>query len=65
MRDIRAPELYYDEQTMAMDHGHHFDGARYTELGVVTGTPISLGGSLDAAKRPLAVVSTPCEKRVA
>jgi len=44
-RDIPAPDVYTDEQTMAwimdtisMIHGH-------TELGVVTGKPVSLGGS--------------------
>jgi glutamate dehydrogenase (NAD(P)+) len=44
-RDIPAPDVYTDEQTMAwimdtisMVHGH-------TELGVVTGKPIALGGS--------------------
>jgi glutamate dehydrogenase (NAD(P)+) len=44
-RDIPAPDVYTDEQTMAwimdtisMIHGH-------TELGVVTGKPIALGGS--------------------
>src|SRR4029453_6741690 len=44
-RDIPAPDVYTDEQTMAgimdtiaMVRGH-------TELGVVTGKPISLGGS--------------------
>src|SRR2546430_6961335 len=43
--DIPAPDVYTDEQTMAwimdtisMIHGH-------TELGVVTGKPVSLGGS--------------------
>src|SRR5437660_419037 len=44
-RDIPAPDVYTDEQTMAwimdtlsMVHGH-------TELGVVTGKPVALGGS--------------------
>ena len=44
-RDIPAPDVYTDSQTMAwimdtisMVHGH-------TELGVVTGKPVSLGGS--------------------
>jgi glutamate dehydrogenase (NAD(P)+) len=44
-RDIPAPDVYTDSQTMAwimdtlsMVHGH-------TELGVVTGKPLSLGGS--------------------
>src|SRR5689334_19422586 len=44
-RDIPAPDVYTDSQTMAwimdtisMVHGH-------TELGVVTGKPLALGGS--------------------
>src|ERR1700750_1611867 len=44
-RDIPAPDVYTDSQTMAwimdtisMVHGH-------TELGVVTGKPVALGGS--------------------
>ncbi len=49
-RDIPAPDVYTDEQTMAwimdtisMIHGH-------TELGVVTGKPVSLGGSRGRAE---------------
>src|SRR3954466_7318302 len=44
-RDIPAPDVYTDEQTMAwiMDTISMLRG--HTELGVVTGKPISLGGS--------------------
>src|SRR5919107_4031160 len=44
-RDIPAPDVYTDEQTMAwiMDTISMVRGR--TELGVVTGKPISLGGS--------------------
>ncbi|MFN2414124.1 MAG: Glu/Leu/Phe/Val dehydrogenase, partial [Pyrinomonadaceae bacterium] len=45
-RDIPAPDVYTDEQTMAwiMDTISMVRG--HTELGVVTGKPIALGGSL-------------------
>lgn len=45
-RDIPAPDVYTDSQTMAwiMDTISMVRG--HTELGVVTGKPISLGGSL-------------------
>lgn len=44
-RDIPAPDVYTDSQTMAwiMDTISMFRG--HTELGVVTGKPLSLGGS--------------------
>jgi glutamate dehydrogenase (NAD(P)+) len=44
-RDIPAPDVYTDEQTMAwiMDTISMIRG--HTELGVVTGKPLSLGGS--------------------
>ncbi|MDX6696336.1 MAG: glutamate dehydrogenase [Blastocatellia bacterium] len=44
-RDIPAPDVYTDEQTMAwiMDTISMIRG--HTQLGVVTGKPISLGGS--------------------
>lgn len=44
-RDIPAPDVYTDEQTMAwiMDTISMVRG--HTELGVVTGKPVSLGGS--------------------
>jgi glutamate dehydrogenase/leucine dehydrogenase len=49
-RDIPAPDVYTDEQTMAwiMDTISMIRG--HTELGVVTGKPISLGGSLGRAE---------------
>src|ERR1700730_15476601 len=45
-RDIPAPDVYTDSQTMAwiMDTISMVRG--HTELGVVTGKPVSLGGSL-------------------
>ena len=44
-RDIPAPDVYTDEQTMAwiMDTISMVRG--HTELGVVTGKPVALGGS--------------------
>src|ERR1044071_4811711 len=50
--DIPAPDVYTDEQTMAwiMDTISMVRGR--TELGVVTGKPISLGGSQGRAKAP-------------
>ena len=49
-RDIPAPDVYTDEQTMAwiMDTISMVRG--HTELGVVTGKPISLGGSYGRAE---------------
>ena len=49
-RDIPAPDVYTDEQTMAwiMDTISMVRG--HTELGVVTGKPVSLGGSLGRAE---------------
>src|SRR4026209_2171111 len=49
-RDIPAPDVYPDEQTMAwiMDTISMVSG--HTELGVVTGKPTSLGGSLGRAE---------------
>jgi glutamate dehydrogenase (NAD(P)+) len=49
-RDIPAPDVYTDEQTMAwiMDTISMVRG--HTELGVVTGKPISLGGSQGRAQ---------------
>src|SRR3954469_9534991 len=49
-RDIPAPDVYTDEQTMAwiMDTISMLRG--HTELGVVTGKPISLGGSQGRAE---------------
>src|ERR671912_2886272 len=49
-RDIPAPDVYTDEQTMAwiMDTISMVRG--HTELGVVTGKPISLGGAQGRAE---------------
>jgi glutamate dehydrogenase (NAD(P)+) len=49
-RDIPAPDVYTDQQTMAwiMDTISMIRG--HTELGVVTGKPISLGGSQGRAE---------------
>jgi glutamate dehydrogenase (NAD(P)+) len=49
-RDIPAPDVYTDEQTMAwiMDTISMVRG--HTELGVVTGKPLSLGGSQGRAE---------------
>ncbi|MEP6742143.1 MAG: Glu/Leu/Phe/Val dehydrogenase [bacterium] len=49
-RDIPAPDVYTDEQTMAwiMDTISMIRG--HTELGVVTGKPLSLGGSQGRAE---------------
>ena len=49
-RDIPAPDVYTDEQTMAwiMDTISMVRG--HTDLGVVTGKPISLGGSQGRAE---------------
>src|SRR5688572_32278505 len=49
-RDIPSPDVYTDEQTMAwiMDTISMIRG--HTELGVVTGKPISLGGSQGRAE---------------
>jgi glutamate dehydrogenase (NAD(P)+) len=49
-RDIPAPDVYTDEQTMAwiMDTISMIRG--HTELGVVTGKPVALGGSQGRAE---------------
>jgi glutamate dehydrogenase (NAD(P)+) len=66
-RDIPAPDVYTDSQTMAwimdtisMVHGH-------TELGVVTGKPLALGGSQGrheaTARGALYTLRAACEVR--
>ncbi|GAA1749525.1 Glu/Leu/Phe/Val dehydrogenase [Aeromicrobium alkaliterrae] len=45
-RDIPAPDLGTDEQVMAWMMDTFSAGAGHTALGVVTGKPLSLGGSL-------------------
>lgn len=45
-RDIPAPDLGTDEQVMAWMMDTYSTGVGHTSLGVVTGKPLSLGGSL-------------------
>ncbi|WP_218974835.1 Glu/Leu/Phe/Val dehydrogenase [Streptomyces sp. NP160] len=49
VQDIPAPDVGTDEQTMAWMMDTYSVGAGHTVLGVVTGKPISLGGSLGRA----------------
>ena len=44
-RDISAPDVYTDEQTMAWVMDTYSMTVGYSSLGVVTGKPVSLGGS--------------------
>jgi glutamate dehydrogenase (NAD(P)+) len=44
-RDIPAPDVYTDEQTMAWVMDTYSMTVGHTSLGVVTGKPVSLGGS--------------------
>lgn len=48
-RDIPAPDIGTDEQTMAWMMDTYSVASGHTVLGVVTGKPISLGGSLGRA----------------
>ncbi len=48
-RDIPAPDLGTDERVMAWMMDTYSIGAGHTALGVVTGKPLSLGGSLGRA----------------
>jgi glutamate dehydrogenase (NAD(P)+) len=48
-RDIPAPDLGTDEQVMAWMMDTYSTGLGHTALGVVTGKPLSLGGSLGRA----------------
>ena len=45
-RDIPAPDMYTDSQTMAWIMDTYSMTVGYSALGVVTGKPVSLGGSL-------------------
>ena len=45
-RDIPAPDVYTDSQTMAWIMDTYSMTVGYSALGVVTGKPVSLGGSL-------------------
>src|SRR5437870_6209504 len=49
-RDIPAPDVYTDEQTMAWSMDTISMVRGHTELGVVTGKPLSLGGSQGRAE---------------
>jgi glutamate dehydrogenase/leucine dehydrogenase len=58
-RDIPAPDVYTDAQTMAWMMDTYSMMVGYSALGVVTGKPVSLGGSAgraDAAARGLLFV---------
>ena len=48
-RDIPAPDIGTDEKTMAWIMDTHSVSVGHTVLGVVTGKPVSLGGSLGRA----------------
>ena len=59
-RDIPAPDVYTDSQTMAWIMDTYSMTVGYSSLGVVTGKPISLGGSLgrnEATARGCVVVT--------
>ena len=66
-RDIPAPDMYTDEQTMAwmMDTYSVYRG--YAVPGIVTGKPVSLGGSLgrnSATGRGVAIIAREAAKTV-
>ena len=68
-RDIPAPDVYTDSQTMAWIMDTYSMTVGHTALGVVTGKPISLGGSLGrneaTARGCLNVVEEACKiKRI-
>src|SRR6266849_1922969 len=64
-RDIPAPDVYTDAQTMAWIMDTYSMTVGYSALGVVTGKPISLGGSLGrneaTARGCLFVVEEACK----
>ncbi len=64
-RDIPAPDVYTDAQTMAWIMDTYSMTVGYSALGVVTGKPISLGGSLGrneaTARGCLIVVEEACK----
>ena len=64
-RDIPAPDVYTDAQTMAWIMDTYSMTIGYSALGVVTGKPISLGGSLGrneaTARGCLIVVEEACK----
>ncbi|WP_048096392.1 Glu/Leu/Phe/Val dehydrogenase dimerization domain-containing protein [Geoglobus ahangari] len=66
-RDIPAPDMYTDEQTMAwmMDTYSVYKG--YAVPGIVTGKPVSLGGSLgrnSATGRGVAIIARESAKAI-
>ena len=63
-RDIPAPDVGTDEQTMAWFMDTVSVQTGYTVTGVVTGKPVSLGGSQGRAPvpPPEAFSSSPCER---
>jgi glutamate dehydrogenase/leucine dehydrogenase len=64
-RDIPAPDVYTDSQTMAWIMDTYSMTVGHTALGVVTGKPVSLGGSLGrneaTARGCLDVVEEACK----
>ena len=61
-QDIPAPDVGTDEQTMAWMMDTYSVGAGHTVLGVVTGKPVALGGSLGramATSRGVVAVAVP------
>src|ERR1700690_4494903 len=64
-QDIPAPDVYTDAQTMAWIMDTYSMTVGYSALGVVTGKPVSLGGSLGRAEATargcLMVVEEPCK----
>jgi glutamate dehydrogenase/leucine dehydrogenase len=66
-RDIPAPDVYTDSQTMAWIMDTYSMTVGHTALGVVTGKPISLGGSFGrneaTARGCLNVVEEACKVR--
>jgi glutamate dehydrogenase/leucine dehydrogenase len=54
-RDIPAPDMYTDEQTMAWIMDTYSMTVGYSSLGVVTGKPVSLGGSEGRTGKPVSL----------
>ncbi|MFI5426532.1 Glu/Leu/Phe/Val dehydrogenase [Aeromicrobium sp. UC242_57] len=66
-RDIPAPDIGTDEQTMAWMMDTFSTAQGHTVLGVVTGKPVSLGGSLgraSATSRGVAIVADAALERL-
>ncbi|MGH9594220.1 MAG: Glu/Leu/Phe/Val family dehydrogenase, partial [Bryobacteraceae bacterium] len=66
-RDIPAPDVYTDSQTMAWIMDTYSMTVGYSALGVVTGKPLSLGGSLGrneaTARGCVCVVEEACKAK--